>query len=122
MVTLALPWAPSVNHYWRRVGNRTLLSKAGRAYKTAVYGCVLEQLGLVRTPMRGAVCISLALHPPDRRCRDIDNVIKATLDAITTAGVWEDDSQVVELHARMLAPTKGGACLVEITTAQEAAA
>ena len=30
---------------------------------------------------------------------DIDNLDKAILDALTTAGIWEDDSQIIELHS-----------------------
>ena len=33
------------------------------------------------------------LYPPDARRRDIDNYNKALCDALTHAGVWEDDSQ-----------------------------
>lgn len=122
MIALTLSWPPSTNRYWRHVGSRTLLSKAGRTYKTAVRGSVLEQLGLPVPRIVGPVAITIDLYPPDRRRRDIDNRFKGLLDAITAAGVWEDDSQVVELHARMLAPRRGGACLVEITAAQEATA
>jgi len=121
-ISLTLPWPPSTNAYWRHVGNRTLLSKAGRAYKVAVRAAVLEQIGATQPIMAGPLALRAELYPPDRRRTDIDNRFKSLFDAITFARVWEDDSQVVELHARMLAPTKGGACLVEITTAQEAAA
>lgn len=31
---------------------------------------------------------------PDNRIRDLDNYNKALFDALTHAGVWEDDSQV----------------------------
>lgn len=111
---LTLPWPPSTNRYWRHVGNRTLLSRDGRAYKTAVRGAVLEQLGIVQ-PLAGRVAVTVELSPPDRRRRDIDNHAgKALLDAIAYAGILKDDSQVVELHARMLDPVRGGVCRVEI--------
>ena len=29
MLELRLPYPPSVNHYWRRVGHRTLISRSG---------------------------------------------------------------------------------------------
>lgn len=33
---------------------------------------------------------------------DIDKLIRAVLDSVTQAGIWEDDCQVVELHAKEL--------------------
>jgi Holliday junction resolvase RusA-like endonuclease len=36
-------------------------------------------------------------HPPDKRRRDIDNPVKATLDALVHWGVLHDDSCIVEL-------------------------
>jgi crossover junction endodeoxyribonuclease RusA len=37
--------------------------------------------------------VEILLYPPDNR-RDIDNYTKGLFDALTHAGVWEDDSQV----------------------------
>jgi len=37
---------------------------------------------------------------PDRRRRDLDNLLKSLLDAITHAGIWDDDSQVKHLEIR----------------------
>ena len=31
---------------------------------------------------------------------DLDKLVRSTLDGLTDAAVWRDDSQVVELHAR----------------------
>ncbi|MEY4713325.1 MAG: hypothetical protein RIS88_2775 [Pseudomonadota bacterium] len=35
---------------------------------------------------------------PDRRRRDLDNTLKATQDAMTHAGIWDDDSQIDDLR------------------------
>ena len=35
---------------------------------------------------------------------DIDHYIRAVLDAVGAAGLWRDDSQVVEVHARKVYP------------------
>ena len=37
---------------------------------------------------------------PDKRRRDLDNLLKATLDSLTHAGVWSDDSQIDALSIR----------------------
>jgi len=96
-----LPYPPSVNRYWRRVGNKTLISKEGRAYKarvtTIMQACNIEQ-------MEGHLAVCVALYPPDRRRRDIDNTMKALLDAMGNGGAYEDDSQIkkltIEMHDR----------------------
>jgi len=38
--------------------------------------------------------------PPDRRRRDLDNLLKSVLDALEHAGVYADDSQVDLLVVR----------------------
>ena len=97
MTTINLPWPPSINHYWRRVGNRTLISKAGRDYRARVIAHVtychprLEQY-------TGRLSVRIRAHAPDRRRRDLDNIPKAILDAVTHAGVWLDDEQIDDLH------------------------
>jgi crossover junction endodeoxyribonuclease RusA len=45
-------------------------------------------------------------YPPDHRRRDIDNLIKATADALQHAGVYEDDSQVDLLVVRRCEPDR----------------
>jgi crossover junction endodeoxyribonuclease RusA len=37
--------------------------------------------------------------PPAVKRPDIDKLVRAVLDALSSAGVWRDDSQVVELFA-----------------------
>jgi crossover junction endodeoxyribonuclease RusA len=39
-------------------------------------------------------------YPANHAIGDIDKLVRACLDALTDAGVWNDDSQVVQLVAR----------------------
>jgi len=102
-LVLALPWPPSANSYWRHVQirgralPRVLISKQGRAYRRAVAGAVLAQRGAGR--LGGArISMQIIARPPDRRRRDLDNLLKATQDALAHAGVYDDDAQIDELH------------------------
>lgn len=92
---LTLPWPPTVNTYYRNVKGRTLISEAGRAYRRAVADQVFIQGGA--RCLSGRLHVSIVAHVPDRRRRDIDNTLKATLDSLTHAGVWLDDEQIDKL-------------------------
>lgn len=116
MFKTTLPYPPSVNSYWRAVtgnfkGARVLLSAKGRDYKTTV----AANINRPDKPMTGDLCVFLVCSPPDRRRRDVDNILKATFDALQYAGVYEDDSQIVEMHFKKSAITKGGSLRIEIT-------
>lgn len=111
MIQLQLPWPPSLNHYYRRVGNRTLISKPGRQYRHAVVGQLRPHFG---EPLRGRLQVTMYAHPPDRRRRDLDNVQKALLDALQHAGVYADDSQIDSLSITRCNPVPDGRMLVNI--------
>lgn len=93
---LVLPYPPTVNTYWRVVNGRPILSAEARAYKQGAKLRALTQG--VREPIDGPVTLNLAVYRP-RRIGDLDNVLKATLDALKGIA-FEDDSQVVEIFAR----------------------
>ena len=102
-----LPWPPSINHYWRRVGPRTLLSREGRTFRRNV--CALLGGGGPRKPPAGGrIALAMDAFPPDRRRRDLDNIAKPVLDVLEHAGVYEDDSQVDLLITGRRQPVKGG--------------
>lgn len=89
-----LPYPPSVNHYWRRVGAKTLISRAGRAFRERVCSLLAARQ---TQPLSGLLSVVIEVYPPDRRRRDIDNISKALLDAMEHGGAYHDDSQIVSL-------------------------
>ena len=105
MVEFELPYPPSVNHYWRRVGTRTLISRGGRAFRQAV--CAILAADGVR-PLAGPLAVQVMVYPPDNRRRDIDNVQKALLDALAHGGAYHDDSQIARLTVERQHVVPGG--------------
>ena len=112
MITLHIPYQPSVNHYWGISGKQRFLGKKGKEFRQAVAEACLD---LEVKTMEGNVSVFVALWPPDKRTRDIDNTIKPLLDAMEHAGVYENDCQINQLHVVRKDPIKGGACAVVIT-------
>jgi len=111
-----IPYPPSVNTYWRFVTNhfkapRVLLSEKGRAYKAMV----AMHINRPTVPLKGELFMSIVCYPPDRRRRDMDNVLKGCFDALQYAGIYEDDSQIVAFNFRKAEMIKGGQLDIEIS-------
>jgi crossover junction endodeoxyribonuclease RusA len=111
-ITLTLPWPPSVNKYWRTFQGRMIISAEGRSYRKAVADQVLIQRGAKN--YTGELCVQIEAFRPDKRRRDLDNLLKAVLDGCTHAGVWEDDSNIVDLRIYW-ADTVGGMLKVKVS-------
>lgn len=97
LLEATLPWPPSVNHYWATNGHGRYLSPRARAWQKEAWAVLRSEWP--HRPYRGQVAVTLVATPPDRRRRDLDNILKAVLDALVHAGVIADDAQVAELHA-----------------------
>lgn len=110
-IYLELPYPPSVNHYWGQSGNRRFIGKKGVEFRKAVELAV-KSAGVV--PQEGRLSVHIELFPPDRRKRDIDNVLKSLLDACEHAGCYENDSLIDELHIVRKEVLKDGACIIAI--------
>ena len=95
-MNVTLPWPPSVNTYWRKFRNHIVISQQGRDYRQAVVDQVVLQD--VAMHFTSKVKVSIEAWRPDKRKRDLDNLLKAVLDALTHAGMWDDDSQIVDLR------------------------
>lgn len=96
MIEFTLPWPPSVNTYWRNFDGRMIISARGREYRETVG----DQMTLQKMVKRYTGCLRVEIEAwrPDKRRRDLDNLLKATLDGLAHAGVYEDDSQIVDLR------------------------
>jgi crossover junction endodeoxyribonuclease RusA len=94
-VEIELPYPPSVNHYWRNVKGHMTISKAGKAFRDRARATCLA-MGLQCVQDR--LCLEIEAFPPDRRSRDLDNLLKAPLDALGKGFAYADDSQIDEIH------------------------
>lgn len=111
MIELNLPFPPSTNHYYRRVGPRTLISREGRAFRSRV--CSILATLRVR-PFDGPLAVQIEVYPPDNRRRDLDNTMIALLDALQHGGAYRDDSQIVRLAIEKCPAVASGKTVVRI--------
>lgn len=92
---LTLPIPPTVNHYWRMVGRRIILSKAGRLYKERTHYLALAQGARpIHAPQE--VQITIVWYRESKR-GDLDNRLKPLLDALQGAA-YQNDSQVARIE------------------------
>lgn len=106
-IEFALPWPPSVNHYWRNFRGRMVIGARGRAYRKAAIEAISDQ-AVPTDGIGGPLKVELVAFPPDRRRRDLDNLQKALLDSVVAAGVIEDDSHIDDLRVVRGAVFPGG--------------
>lgn len=103
--TFVLPYPPSVNHY-KKLG-KISLTKSGKLYQARVnspetlnyykevhWKVAQERIGAPRTDL---ISMTVDLHPPDNRKRDIDGPLKVLLDSLQRAAVYKDDCQIYKL-------------------------
>ena len=89
-IRLDLPYPPSVNTYWRSNGKRRYISPAGVKFTEEV--SLIVKMQKPKTFADKQVAISVMIHPRSKRKFDLDNTLKAILDALMNAGMYDDDS------------------------------
>lgn len=100
-VSFTLPFPPSVNGYWRSItkgplAGRVLISERGREFRTACEREIFRQQ-VPRKGLTGRLAVRIVACVPDRRARDLDNLLKGTLDGLHHSFVIRDDSDIDEL-------------------------
>lgn len=122
---LTLPWPPSVNHYWgeRAVRNRVYkyISTKGVKFRKEVQAKALKAEAANAFNADERLEVTIKLLPPDRRRRDIDNILKSLLDALEHAEVYPDDTQIDILHVyrNINDIEKGGSVIVNIKAIED---
>lgn len=122
-----LPLPPSVNEWkgkkprWaqtKHTGDFGRSKKATDWLNLAIF--VLRVQGIVDFG-DAKIIVDTYIHcHPSGTEGDVDNYSKGTLDAMTRAGVWHDDSQVVSARKhRRGRPRTGGVVVVDIRRATE---
>ncbi len=110
--TIHLPLAPTANHSYATVGRRRVTSAGTVVFRREVWLAVKMQ-GIKR--VEGRLSIAIAVYPKTLGRNDLDNRIKPVLDALTIAGVWDDDSQIDYISVQRHEPVKGGKMIVVIS-------
>lgn len=96
---------------WRESVRAALLDEAGRPRAT-FDGPVIVELQFV---MRRPVSTPKRRTPPAVKKPDLDKLVRAVLDAVSSAGVWRDDSHVTQLSAMKRIAEIGETAGCEIT-------
>jgi Holliday junction resolvase RusA-like endonuclease len=112
MILVRLPWPPSCNHMYRRAeGGQVRLTKYAATYR-AVVRSILALHGA--RPIAGPVALTIDLYPPrEKRTMDIDNALKALLDALE-GRCFKNDSAVCRLLVTRRERRAGGEVVVQV--------
>ena len=105
---LTLPHPPTANKrlILAKGKRRMILAQSFRDYYAKVAVIVNLKKPKKFKPFDGPVVLTVYWHPPDKRKRDQDNVLKAIKDSLTKARIWKDDSQVKEMHMYTCEPDR----------------
>lgn len=67
------------------------MSRAGISYKKEI--AILSKSWNFKPFKDNRLAITITAHPKDRRRRDLDNLLKITLDSLQAIGLFNDDEQ-----------------------------
>lgn len=115
-INIKLPWPPTINSYWRHTTKGHYISQKGKDYRNLVYQTCAQSSGIFDKSQR--LEMEILAYPPDKRKRDLDNILKSLLDALMHAGIYPDDSQIDRLMVTRCEPLDG-CVVISISAAKE---
>jgi crossover junction endodeoxyribonuclease RusA len=111
MITITLPWPVTINHYWGRKGNRTFILPRGLLFRKQT---ALECIPYVKSELYDKrLSLFICAFPPDKRLRDLDNVLKILMDSLQHAEVYKNDYQIDSIYIKRM-PDLLGQVVVKI--------
>lgn len=104
LIELHFSLPPSANRLWRRSGKTIHASSEYTAWlREAGYIAISQRQGAIAGPYK----LTIQAKRPDKRRRDIDNLIKPTSDLLVSIGAVADDSDCEMVSARWVTQGEG---------------
>jgi Holliday junction resolvase RusA-like endonuclease len=98
MLTIELPFPVTANAYWMIAGRRLIKTKRARAYisEVVLYWLNAKAKGAQAFGEDETLAMAIAIHYPTdkRKWIDQDNALKVLIDAMETAGIYQNDNQI----------------------------
>lgn len=110
MLRYELPYPPSTNGLFFNATKGRRKTIAYRNWLDAAGWQIVEQ---GRRSVHGPVSISVALVKPDKRKRDLDNLMKPILDLLVEMGCIDDDSFVKRISVQWAEGGPGCAVIIQ---------
>lgn len=93
--TITTPIPPSVNHYIEGGGKHRHKSSEAVAFTESVH-LFLNTLDVIPAPDKAGVAVQIAVYLPNKRRRDLDNLLKLLLDSFE-GYLYSDDGQIASI-------------------------
>lgn len=116
MTILQLPYPPTANHLFANAGKKRVKTDHYKAWIKEAGWAVVQQRP---AKVLGAYRLQLIAQRPDKRARDIDNLLKCVSDLLKTHGVIEEDSKAQSVFAgwSLEGSVPGGGVIVSVEPA-----
>lgn len=113
-VYLSIDWPPTGNHCYTVARGRKILAPQGRRYRDQTILRIKEQSN--GKTVGGRLRVTILVNPPDRRARDLDNLIKLPIDCLQKSGVIVNDAHIDELTVQRLHPCLDGLMQIYVSS------